>query len=222
MIAEQAEQRGGADEAELLPHRGEDEVGVLLGHVARAGSACPGTGPCRCTPPEPIAILHCARLYSADDAVDRSTFGRLVLVDERREPVLLVDPSRPDCSTATIAIDGDDGRASTSCRGRAPASDEQHQRDGGGDERGAEVGLQHARAPWGARRRRAARRSGRPSISPRNCEANQAKPMIRPSLANSDGCSWNGPSWNQPCVPFWREPSGDRHEHRAAGSTRRR
>ena len=34
--------------------------------------------------------------------------------------------------------------------------------------------------------------------------------MISPSLAISDGCSWNGPIWNQPWVPFWREPSGER------------
>ena len=30
-----------ADEAELLADRGEDEVGVLLGHVAELGLACP-------------------------------------------------------------------------------------------------------------------------------------------------------------------------------------
>ena len=35
------EQRGAADEAELLPHHGEDEVGVLLGHVSRSSSGGP-------------------------------------------------------------------------------------------------------------------------------------------------------------------------------------
>ena len=39
--ANSAEQRGATDEAELLPHHGEDEVGVLLGHVARRSSGCP-------------------------------------------------------------------------------------------------------------------------------------------------------------------------------------
>src|SRR5581483_2234430 len=37
--AEQREQRARAGEAELLAYRGEDEVGVLLGHVAEPGLA---------------------------------------------------------------------------------------------------------------------------------------------------------------------------------------
>ena len=28
-------------------------------------------------------------------------------------------------------------------------------------------------------------------------------------FANSDGCSWNDPSWNQACAPFDLEPNGD-------------
>ena len=36
-IANSAEQHDRADEAELLPHRREDEVGVLLGHEAALG-----------------------------------------------------------------------------------------------------------------------------------------------------------------------------------------
>ena len=36
-MAKRARSTAAADEAELLPHRGEDEVGVLLGHEAALG-----------------------------------------------------------------------------------------------------------------------------------------------------------------------------------------
>ena len=39
MMQNSASSVAGADEAELLAHRGEDEVGVLLGHVAEPGLA---------------------------------------------------------------------------------------------------------------------------------------------------------------------------------------
>ena len=46
-IGEEREQRGGADEAELLAHRGEDEVGVLLGDEAALGLTSPRRAPRR-------------------------------------------------------------------------------------------------------------------------------------------------------------------------------
>jgi hypothetical protein len=51
--------------------------------------------------------------------------------------------------------------------------------------------------------------SRRLSMSPKNPEATLAMARMSPSLANSDGCSWNEPSWNHDCAPLVFEPNGD-------------
>ena len=89
---EEAEQHDRAEEAELLPHRREDEVGVLLGHEAA------------------LRLRALAETLAGEPAV-RDRLLRLLLVvrvalrvrvpgiDERREPVdlvLLQDPEVDD------------------------------------------------------------------------------------------------------------------------------
>ena len=47
----------GADEAQLLAHGGEDEVGLLLGHVAEIGLGAVQRCPVPSNPPAPMAFL---------------------------------------------------------------------------------------------------------------------------------------------------------------------
>ena len=62
MKPEQRQDQGGADEARLLPHGGEDEVGLLLGDVAEVGQCTVAEARCPSRPPEPMAVLACLTL----------------------------------------------------------------------------------------------------------------------------------------------------------------
>ena len=81
---EEQEQQARAEQAELLAHRGEDEVGALLGHYRQVGlgtlaDALP------VSPPSPMVIFDSARLYSlapAWVAEGRRRAGRELLMNE--------------------------------------------------------------------------------------------------------------------------------------------
>ena len=76
------EQDAGADEPELLPHRREDEVGLLLGDVGQVG-----LGPLEQTPAEDAAVGD-RRLGLVD--VVRDVLAGAVGGDEAGEPLDLV------------------------------------------------------------------------------------------------------------------------------------
>ena len=51
--------------------------------------------------------------------------------------------------------------------------------------------------------------SRRRSMSLPKWAPSDASPMITAIFENSDGCSWNGPSWNHACAPLTSVPNGE-------------
>ena len=78
-----------ADEAELLTHHGEDEVGVLLGHVPQLGLGALEQALRRANPPAPMAVFDWSWLYAA-------RLGLVAGIEEGREPIHLVLLQHPD------------------------------------------------------------------------------------------------------------------------------
>ena len=163
MIDSRAEQRAGADEAELLPHRREDEVGVLLGHDVEPGlGALEQAVPV--SPPEPMAILACSRLYSAP----RSAHSWFCVSRNDVSRHCWNVSSIPELRTIADADDADQRERDDVAHLRA--ADEQHPHDDGDEhEGGAEVGLQHDQPHRDARRPPSTTASRRASSSLLKC-----------------------------------------------------
>ena len=178
---------------------------------------CSGTMSSRvCVPwksPSPSDAARPDRRLGLVQVVLGVPLGALLVLrlEERGEPALLVlSPSIPEFSTTPTPMmpttrQGDD------VADLRPA-DEQHAHHHGHEHQGGpEVGLEHDQ-----RHRHAGDGEHgdetRASSSLLKWAITEASVMITTIFASSDGCSWNGPSWNHAWLPFFSLPE-PRHHH---------